>query len=168
MVNSPTNAGDSGDRVRSLGKKNSQEKEMATHSSVLAWRMPWMEEPGRLQSMVSQSQKWLRKHMQRLCRNSHVRRWDLFGPSPPLSYISSPPLRYVFYLLLASFTSSVKWGYHPISYWNRRLQPNLRPTCLVILRWCPKCLYFQCWGPTSWMEIWKQRPCFLLHFVCIP
>ena len=29
------------------------EKEMATHSSVLAWRIPWMEEPGRLQSMVS-------------------------------------------------------------------------------------------------------------------
>ena len=32
------------------------EKEMATHSSVLAWRIPWMEEPGRLQSMGSLSQ----------------------------------------------------------------------------------------------------------------
>ena len=31
-----------------------QEKEMATHSSTLAWRIPWMEEPGRLQSMGSQ------------------------------------------------------------------------------------------------------------------
>ena len=30
------------------------EKEMATHSSILAWRIPWTEEPGRLQSMVSQ------------------------------------------------------------------------------------------------------------------
>ena len=30
------------------------EKEMATHSSILAWRIPWMEEPGRLQSMGSQ------------------------------------------------------------------------------------------------------------------
>ena len=34
----------------------SQEKEMATHSSILAWRIPWREEPGRLQSMGSQSQ----------------------------------------------------------------------------------------------------------------
>ena len=35
------------------------EKEMATHSSTLAWKIPWMEEPGRLQSMGSQSQTWL-------------------------------------------------------------------------------------------------------------
>ena len=33
---------------------SSQEKEMATHSSILAWRIPWTEEPGRLQSMGSQ------------------------------------------------------------------------------------------------------------------
>ena len=33
----------------------SVEKEMTTHSSILAWRIPWMEEPGRLQSMESQS-----------------------------------------------------------------------------------------------------------------
>ena len=36
--------------VRSLGQADSLEKEMATHSSILAWRIPWMEEPGRLQS----------------------------------------------------------------------------------------------------------------------
>ena len=40
-------------RVQSLGWKD-LEKEMATHSSTLAWRMPWMEEPDRLQSMGSQ------------------------------------------------------------------------------------------------------------------
>ena len=40
--------------VWSLGQKDSLEKEMATHSSILAWKIPWMEEPGRLQSMVSQ------------------------------------------------------------------------------------------------------------------
>ena len=37
-------------QVRSLGWEDSLEKEMATHSSILAWRIPWMEEPGRLQS----------------------------------------------------------------------------------------------------------------------
>ena len=42
--------------VRSLGQGDLLEKEMATHSSILAWRIPWMEEPGRLQSMGSQSQ----------------------------------------------------------------------------------------------------------------
>ena len=36
--------------VRSLGWEDPLEKEMATHSSVLAWRIPWTEEPGRLQS----------------------------------------------------------------------------------------------------------------------
>ena len=41
-------------RVRSLGWEDPLEKEMATHSSTLAWRIPWREEPGRLQSMVSQ------------------------------------------------------------------------------------------------------------------
>ena len=40
--------------VRSLGWEDPLEKEMATHSSTLAWKNPWMEEPGRLQSMQSQ------------------------------------------------------------------------------------------------------------------
>ena len=40
--------------VQSLGQKDLLEKEMATHSSILAWKIPWMEEPGRLQSMRSQ------------------------------------------------------------------------------------------------------------------
>ena len=38
-------------RVQSLGREHPVEKEMATHSSTLAWKMLWMEEPGRLQSM---------------------------------------------------------------------------------------------------------------------
>ena len=40
-------------RVQSLGKEDLLEKEMETHSSILAWRIPWTEEPGRLQSMRS-------------------------------------------------------------------------------------------------------------------
>ena len=40
--------------VRSLGWEDSLEKEMATHSSILAWRIPWTEEPGGLQSTGSQ------------------------------------------------------------------------------------------------------------------
>ena len=41
-------------QVRSLGWEDPLEKEMATHSSTLAWKIPWREEPGRLQSMGSQ------------------------------------------------------------------------------------------------------------------
>ena len=41
-------------QVRSLGWEDPLEKEMATHSSILAWKIPWMEEPRRLQSMGSQ------------------------------------------------------------------------------------------------------------------
>ena len=40
--------------VRSLDQEDPLEKEMATHSSILAWKIPWMEEPGGLQSMGSQ------------------------------------------------------------------------------------------------------------------
>ena len=45
-------------RVQSLGQEDPLEKEMATHSSILAWRIPWTKEPGRLQSMGSQ--EWTR------------------------------------------------------------------------------------------------------------
>ena len=41
-------------RVKSLGWEDPLEKEMATHSSILAWRIPWTEEFGKLQSMGSQ------------------------------------------------------------------------------------------------------------------
>ena len=40
--------------VQSLGREDPLEKEMAPHSNTLAWKIPWMEEPGRLQSMGSQ------------------------------------------------------------------------------------------------------------------
>ena len=41
-------------QVRALGQEDPLEKETATHSNVLAWRIPWREEPGGLQSMESQ------------------------------------------------------------------------------------------------------------------
>ena len=41
-------------RIRSLGREDPLEKAMATHSRTLAWKIPWMEEPGRLQFMGSQ------------------------------------------------------------------------------------------------------------------
>ena len=43
--------------VRSLGWEDPLEKEMATHSSISSWKIPWTEDPGRLQSMGSQRVK---------------------------------------------------------------------------------------------------------------
>ena len=55
MVKSPpANAGDITDAVQSLGREDPLEKGMATLSRFLAWRIPWTEEPGGLQSMGSQ------------------------------------------------------------------------------------------------------------------
>ena len=45
--------------IQSLGQKDPLEKEMATYSSILAWEIPWIEEPGRLQSMGLQK-SWTR------------------------------------------------------------------------------------------------------------
>ena len=50
----PAKAGDSETQVQSLGWEDPLEKETTTHSSILAWRIPWTKEPGRPWSMGSQ------------------------------------------------------------------------------------------------------------------
>ena len=54
VKNPPANAGDAGDMGLIPGSGDLLEKEMATHSSILAYKIPWTEEPGGLQSMGSQ------------------------------------------------------------------------------------------------------------------
>ena len=57
IKNLPASAGearDIGSILRSLGQEDPLEEGIATHSSILAWRIPWTEEPGRLQAMGSQ------------------------------------------------------------------------------------------------------------------
>ena len=51
MVKNLCNARDAMMPVRSLGQEYPLEKEMTTHSSILAWKIPWTEEPGELQSL---------------------------------------------------------------------------------------------------------------------
>ena len=53
--NPPANAGDVGEAGSILDREDPQEEGMAIHSSILAWRTPWKEEPGRLWSIRSQS-----------------------------------------------------------------------------------------------------------------
>ena len=54
--------------VQSLGQENPLEKVMATHSNILSWRIPWTEEPGRLQSIGLHSQTGRK----RLSTHTHV------------------------------------------------------------------------------------------------
>ena len=66
VMNPPASAGDAGTQVQSLGQEDPPEEEMATHSSILAWGIPWTEEPGGLQSVESQ------KSQTRLNTQEHV------------------------------------------------------------------------------------------------
>ena len=54
VKNTPASTGDLEKLVQFLGGEDALEEEMATHSSILAWRSPWTEEPGGLQSIQSQ------------------------------------------------------------------------------------------------------------------
>ena len=58
VKNPPANAGDAEMGVRSLGQEDPLEKEMATHFRILAWRIPWIEQPGSDSPWVTKS--WTR------------------------------------------------------------------------------------------------------------
>ena len=60
VKNLPANAGDIRDAGSIPRSEDPLEEGMATHSSILAWRIPWMEEPGGLQSMGLHSQRGLK------------------------------------------------------------------------------------------------------------
>ena len=60
------NAGDAGDRGLNCCVRKTLEEEMASHSSILAWKIPWTEEPGRLQSMG------LKSHTQVINEHEHI------------------------------------------------------------------------------------------------
>ena len=67
VKNQLTNAGDVRDVGSIPGLRRFLEKDMATHSSILAWRIPWTEEPGRLWSTGLQSWTWLKRQHTCIC-----------------------------------------------------------------------------------------------------
>ena len=71
-------------QIQSLGGEDPLEEEMATHPSILAWEIPWTEEPGGLQSMRSQSQTQLSTHTSKpwhdLKENKCYWRYMCFSP----------------------------------------------------------------------------------------
>ena len=77
-------------QVQPLGWEDPLEEGMAVHSSILAWRIPWTEEPGGLQSMGSQSQT----HTRLLLCDSNL------SPTPPVPLCFTQPLKLQFLFLV--------------------------------------------------------------------
>ena len=102
-------------RVWSLGQEDPMEKEMATHFSTLAWRIPWTEEPGGLQSMA----------LQRVGHN-----WSDSAAAAVGGAVDKYPLpmqgTWVWFLVQEDSTClrATKPVYH--SYWARALEPESR------------------------------------------
>ena len=117
--------------VCSLGWEDPQEEGTATHSSILAWRIPWTEEPGGLQSMGLQRvrQDWETKHKQdgtekapsRATRQSHM--------EDGLALTRKGILDYKFVYILSQFQVK-ELGFHsaiPVSYWWRDILWTHKP-----------------------------------------
>ena len=79
-------ARDLGSRVQSQGWEDPLEKEMAIHSSVLAWGIPWTEDPGRLQSMWSQESD-MTEQLNHHDHHHDTRHTKLNTNSPPKEFI---------------------------------------------------------------------------------
>ena len=104
--------------VRSLGWEDLLEKGMATHSSILAWRIPWTEEPGRLQSMGSQkSQTRLSDFHFHFRHIMHVR------CALSLSYLIQE-LGLIIFAFPPSLGVRIKWN-NDSDMWNSKKQHNI-------------------------------------------
>ena len=124
---STCNAGDLQEtQVQSLGWEDSLEKEMATHSSILAWTTPWTKKPGRLQSMRSQSRTQL---------SMPTVQWKTITPGAPRA--KSTPFYNLSCFLLTSATPQMLRAFSPSS----TNEPFPCP--------CTSCLYFHVPVPQS-------------------
>ena len=83
--------------VRSLGREDPLEKEMATHPSTIAWKIPWTEEPGRLQSMGSHKELDTTEWLHSLTHSLYSEQWaqyDIYHHIPETgTIISKLPMR---------------------------------------------------------------------------
>ena len=80
-------------QVQSLGGEDPLEKEMATHSSILAWKIPWTEKPGGLRSMRSQRVGHNLMTKQQKGHNSEAARWKTCAGRRLGKDVEPPPLR---------------------------------------------------------------------------
>ena len=124
VKNVPASAGDA--RVLSLGWEGPLEKNMASHSSTLAWRIPRTEEPGRLKSMLSQrvGHNWVTEHM---CTHTYERLfvtpWTVAYQAPPSVGFSRQE-----YWIGLPFPSPGDLPHPGIELWSPTLQADALPS----------------------------------------
>ena len=133
--------------VRSLGQEDPLEKEMATHSSILVWEIPWTEESGRIQSMGLQRVRhdWTTFTFQGLLMLFYLSSFPLVICQPSVSLkcayfvILVAKLCLTLWLLLVARQAPQSMGFPRQEYWNglpfsspRDLpDPRIEPTSLV-------------------------------------
>ena len=119
-------------QIRSLGQEDPLEKEIATHSSILAWEIPWTEKPGRVQSMGSQrvghdwatnihtSHRHYIKKWRWLCTTktlfTNTRGSQIGLPTPDLAHADFPGPS--FHILLSSPLTHFVCSRHGFSHWK--------------------------------------------------
>ena len=120
-------------RVRSLGREDPLEEEMVPHSSILAWEIPWTEEPGGLQSMGSQ----------RKCGLQPVT--NLFIKKVPRIFskdMLESQFVHLFFKVLPR--SQQKWGYGTLSRSIKRMQ-KISLKFLCVLNWIYDTTFSSLW-----------------------
>ena len=73
-------------QVQFLGREDPLEKDMAIHSSILAWRIPWTEETGRLQSKGGKASDMTEATKHEACTGTNSEMWNLFACNPNKLY----------------------------------------------------------------------------------
>ena len=134
-------------RVPSLGREDPLEKEMATHSSILAWRIPWTKEPGGQQSTGSQrvGHGWARTHTA-----LSASPLDFTGASNSLAWKQNSALPNLFLCILPRLGP---WNY------PRFLSHSLHPGSLI-------CFVFQrIHGPCFILLLDFLKKCHVVHFL---
>ena len=135
--NPPTDAGDMRDASLIPGSGRSPEEEVATHSSILAWRIPWTDEPGGLQSMGSQK---TRTRLRRLTLISPLRSLTRLQALRPQegSGMRQP-------LVSSCCCPRVRQYHAPVSHaghWTHSLTPRLPQLILLFLFCFSSFIYF--------------------------
>ena len=132
-------------QVRSLGWEDPLEKEMATHSRILAWEIPWTEEPGRLQSTGSQrvGHDWAIKTTTQISFNCNL--WFVSG-DPLTKSVTSLPRTWVSSHFLRGPSG------HPPPKGLPRLSPP--STCGFYRQGCPGTRTREWWN-SAWNAAWE-------------
>ena len=134
VKNPPTNVETQETWVRSLGQEDHLEKEMATHFSILAWKIPWTEEPGRLQSMGSRKVNHDSEHVCTMSSTHCILEFYLILTIAPWNssvLISMWQVRILRHsnegTIQGHMLMNVSQEYEPISAWFQSSQSSLHP-----------------------------------------